>query len=306
MTCEEIRKTLPLLLYGELSFEDEERLEQHLDECSTCRAELERERALHRMLDRQELEPSPVLLRESRLRFEETMALERSRSGWLSTLNSYLRIPSFVRPVGALALIATGFFGARWTPLGNMVGLQTAGLFDPNTARVRFVEPGPGGQVQIVVDETRQRVLSGRLDDAKIRGLLLSAVKDPSDPGLRVETVELLKGDSGNDEIRTAMVYALQHDTNAGVRLKALEGLKPFASHPDVRRALSHALLSDDNPGIRTQAIDLLTAAAAPDEVREQQLVGVFQELMRHEDNDYIRLRCEKALHAMKASVETY
>jgi hypothetical protein len=28
--------------------------------------------------------------------------------------------------------------------------------------------------------------------------------------------------------------------------------------------------------------------------------------LMRHEDNDYIRLRCEKALHAMKASVETY
>jgi hypothetical protein len=247
-----------------------------------------------------------VLLRESRFRFEETMALERSRSGWLSTLNSYLRIPSFVRPVGALALIATGFFGARWTPLGNMVGLQTAGLFDPNTARVRFVEPGPGGQVQIVVDETRQRVLSGRLDDAKIRGLLLSAVKDPSDPGLRVETVELLKGDSGNDEIRTAMVYALQHDTNAGVRLKALEGLKPFASHPDVRRALSHALLSDDNPGIRTQAIDLLTAAAAPDEVREQQLVGVFQELMRHEDNDYIRLRCEKALHAMKASVETY
>jgi hypothetical protein len=35
-------------------------------------------------------------------------------------------------------------------------------------------------------------------------------------------------------------------------------------------------------------------------------MVGALQELMMKEDNDYIRMRCQKALHEMNASVETY
>jgi hypothetical protein len=35
-------------------------------------------------------------------------------------------------------------------------------------------------------------------------------------------------------------------------------------------------------------------------------MVSVFQELMMKEDNGYIRMRCQKALHEMNASVETY
>ena len=37
MTCEETRKNLPLFLYGELSFDEEELLEGHMDECAACR-----------------------------------------------------------------------------------------------------------------------------------------------------------------------------------------------------------------------------------------------------------------------------
>jgi len=37
MKCEEVKKTLPLFLYGELSFDEEERLEVHIDECDSCR-----------------------------------------------------------------------------------------------------------------------------------------------------------------------------------------------------------------------------------------------------------------------------
>jgi len=46
MKCEEARSTLTLFLYGELSFEEEERLELHIDECVGCRIALERERSL--------------------------------------------------------------------------------------------------------------------------------------------------------------------------------------------------------------------------------------------------------------------
>ena len=45
MTCEEARKNLPLFLYGELSFDEEELVEVHMDECAACREALAREKA---------------------------------------------------------------------------------------------------------------------------------------------------------------------------------------------------------------------------------------------------------------------
>ena len=83
--CESIRRELALLLYGELSFDQEERVESHLDHCGECREALERERAMHAAADRIEITPSPTLLRECRedlfLRLAEEPA-PASSSGW--------------------------------------------------------------------------------------------------------------------------------------------------------------------------------------------------------------------------------
>jgi hypothetical protein len=186
------------------------------------------------------------------------------------------------------------------TPANLLGPWHAASVAEPITSRVRYVEPGAPGQVQIVVDETRQRVLSGRVDDQAIQRLLLTAAKDSSDPGLRVESVDLLKNRSQSTEVRQALLYAVQHDSNAGVRLKALDGLKDFADDPETRRTLTEVLLKDNNPGVRTQVIDLLIPH------HNNAMVGALQELMMKEDNDYIRMRCQKALHEMNASVETY
>ena len=308
MICESARKLLALLPYGELSFDEEEAVEQHIDGCDECRAELARVRAMEQALDRRELDVSPFMLKRCREQFQDRLAQERARAGFgarIKTAWQHLFAGSgwtawIAKPAGAMALVSLGFFAARVGPLST-TGLNAAGVLDPGGARVRYVESAPGGQVQLVVDETRQRIISGSLDDARIRRLLLAAAKDPADPGLRVESVELLKGDLDSGDVRNALVYAFEHDSNAGVRLKALDGLKPYAAEPEVRKALSRALLNDNNPGIRTQAIDLLTQNA-----KEQQLIGVLQELMHREDNSYIRMRCQKALHEMKASAETY
>jgi hypothetical protein len=307
MTCDDARRSIPLIPYSEISFDEEELVHEHLAECAECRAEFERERTLHALLDERELDVSPFLLRRSRDELAAAIEVERahgSRSWWAGLKSAFAAatwVPSVAKPAGALALVALGFFAARVTPLGGGLALQSAGLVDPGSARVRYVEAGDPGKVQLVVDETRQRVISGRVDDAPIRALLLAAAKDPSDPGLRVESVEILKNRSESDDIRSALIYALQHDTNDGVRLKALEGIRPYASQPDVRKALSQVLLTDSNPGLRTQAIDLLTQNS-----NEEHVVGVLQELMHKEANGYIRLRCEKALRQMKASVDTY
>jgi hypothetical protein len=295
--------------YAETSFDEEEAVHEHLTECDACRSEFELGKTLHGLLDEREIELSPFLLRRSRDQLAAAVEAGRahrfSHSSWFAGLKSAFAgaswLPGFAKPAGALALVALGFFGARFTPFTSGVGINSAGLLDPSNSHVRYVEPGPPGRVQLVVDETRQRVISGRIDDTQIRALLLSAAKDPSDPGLRVESVDILKNRTESDEVRNALIYAVQNDSNPGVRLKAIEGLKPYYSQPDVRKALSQVLLTDDNPGLRTQAIDLLTQNS-----NEQHVVGVLQELLRKEGNGYIRLRCEKALRGMKASVDTY
>ncbi len=308
MTCEETRKNLPLFLYGELSFDEEEQVEVHMDGCAECRTALTSEKAMFAALDGAEIAPSPQALEESRMELRRRLAHAAPplhRSNWWDKVREGFTIhfhfaPGIAQVAGAAAMLVLGFLTARMTPNSLLGNFHSAGLVDPSTSRVRYVEPMAQGKVQIVIDETHQRVLSGSLDDQSIQRLLLTAAKDPSDAGLRVESVDLLKDNSQSAEIRTALVYSLEHDPNAGVRLKALDGLKQFAEDPDTRKALTSVLLKDDNAGVRTQVIDLLVKR------HTEAMVGVLQELMEKEDNGYIRMRCQKALQEMNASVETY
>ncbi len=306
MKCEEAAKALPLFHYGELSFDAEDQLENHLESCAGCRELLKRQRSWMTALDQAELEPTADLLIASRQKLRETLAsTEGRRDSFWDRLRENLTIrlgpvPTIFQPVGALALVLMGFLGARMIPPGVGGRFDVAGLTEPVASRVKYVEQEGPGKVQIVLEETRQRTLTGKLEDQAIQRLLLGAAKEPGDPGLRVESVGLLRTSPESSAVRNALLYALQHDTNSGVRLKALEGLKGSAADPEVRQSLSQVLLTDKNPGVRTQVIDLLI------QKKEHRMVGVLQELMRKEDNGYVRLRCQKALHEMNASIETY
>jgi len=154
--------------------------------------------------------------------------------------------------------------------------------------------------VRIVFDETRQREISGSLDDEAVMRMLLAASRSPSDPGVRVESLDLLNARPDSEEVRGALLEALENDPNDGVRLKALEGLRSYAADTRSRQALSHVLLTDDNPGIRSMAVDMLVQS------RSMDVVGTLQELLQQEENGYIRNRSQRALEAMNASVETF
>jgi len=309
-TCGKVREQLSLLLYGELSFDEEGAVDTHLESCAECRAALERERELHAAFDRVEIEPPASVLWESRQNLQRQIAAEHVpmyRVSWWDQLLD----ARWLKSAGALALLSIGFFGARMFPnLG--LGVTGMSLVDPGAQRVRSVEPGPNGGIQIVFDETRQRVISGGLDDQNIRVLLLSAAKDPSDPGLRYETVGILNDRAQAAEVRDTLIYALEHDENAGVRLKAMDGLKPFVRQAEVRKALAGVLLSDGNPGMRTQAIDLLTQGVGESTGNttsnslDRDIIGTLQELMNHENNAYVRQRGERVLQLVNASQETY
>jgi hypothetical protein len=299
-----------MLLYGELSFDEEETVDAHLEGCAECRTALERERELHAAFDQAGAEPPASVLWESRQNLRRQIAAEHAPRHRVSWWDRFLDT-AWLKPVGGLALLTIGFMAARVAPTLGL-GVTGMSLVDPGAQRVRSVEPGPNGGVQIVLDETRQRTVSGGLDDQNIRVLLLSAAKDPSDPGLRYETVGILNDRAQAAEVRDTLIYALEHDENAGVRLKAMDGLKPFVRQPEVRKALSGVLLSDGNPGMRTQAIDLLTQGVgestdnAASNGLDRDIIGTLQELMNRENNAYVRQRGQRVLQLVNASQETY
>ena len=122
MRCEEVRETLPLFLYGELSFDEEERVELHIDECVACREALEREKVLFRSLDAAEAIPDQDLLIECRAELRQSLAQaqpqrasiwDKIREGF--TIHFHFA-PGMAQPVGAVAMLVLGFAAARMMP----------------------------------------------------------------------------------------------------------------------------------------------------------------------------------------------
>jgi hypothetical protein len=311
MSCEEIIREIPLYCYGEVSAEVEESVEAHLDGCAECRAELARQRAFMRVLDEEAHDQSPQiasagLLAECRANLRVQLARELETEerrapwkGWFPSLGDFSRIHiPFRVPVGAMALIALGFFGARFTP--EQFGGLGASASGPMFSNVRSIESDAAGNVQIAVDEVRRHMVKGNPRDPHVQELLLSAVREESNPGLRVESIGMLQNSADSEAVRGALLDAVTKDPNAGVRLKALEGLKSFADDQSVRRTLASTLIHDEDPRVRVQAIELLTAH------RDDALVGVLQSAVQKEDNDYLRSRYLRLLAEMKASPGTY
>ena len=310
MSCEWVAKRIPLYFYGELPPGEEERLEEHLDECAACAHEMERQRRLAAALDRRSIEAPPMLLEECRadliaaIEGGASLGVRRlaDRGPWTVFLEAltatFAGANRFRRPVGAVALVALGFFAARFTT-GNPGGAAATAPSDQVFATVRSVRAEDPNRVEIMLDETRRRVVTGRMDDQNIQRLLLTASHE-DDPAVRVVSMDLLKGRAGVSEVRDVLLDALAHDSSAGVRQEALEGLKPFAGDPTVRRIFEQALMADDNPAVRIGVVDLLLAH--PDD----SMVGPMQEMIQREDNDYVRLRVEKALKDRNASIGTF
>lgn len=316
MNCESVTKLIPLYFYGELPPEEEDRIEQHLDGCAACSREAERHRAVAAALDQREVLPSSTLLAECRQDLmravyrNEAPASLPDRDPWSHFRRGFSALfPPLGRwrvPIGAAALVALGFASARLTVQGpRVVPMNMAASADTDLiSSVRSVQPvanaGSPGEVRIVLDETRRKVVLGHLEDRNIQQLMLAAAHDESNPSVRVESVDILKSHSDSSEIRSLLLNRVVQDPNPGVRLKALDGLKPFINDPQVRNVLAEVLLKDDNPGVRIQAVDALTTHA------DDNLVGVLQNVIQKEDNGYVRRRCAKVLQDMNASVGTF
>ena len=306
MTCASVSELIPLYYYGELPPDEEDRVEEHLHACPECARALERQTSLALALDRRQTDLPPVLLDECRADLMAAIAggaprREKARGPWSLFLEAlgttFSGLTRMRQPIGALALVAIGFFASRF--VGGSPSPTSASPSDQVFATIRSIRPDSSGRVQIDFDETRRRTLTGSLEEPDVQKLVLAAAREEN-PAVRVESVDLLKNRAGSGAFRDPLINALLHDSNAGVRMKALEGLKPLAGDAEVRKAFTQVLMADDNPALRMQVVDLLVAQ------RDDSMVGMMQGVVQKEDNNYIRLKLEKALKDMNASIGTF
>lgn len=326
MTCHDVQVNLSLYLYGELDFGQEEALERHVAACALCQQFLTREKAWHTGVNAGVRDVPLDLLMQCRQDLRAAIAPHGAKpkathrsllsGSWLSWLN-------WAEPFGVTAgrwsvrlalasfLVFLGFSSARWLGRNGLAGSIEGGktsamsFLDPASAHIREIRPGDNHQVRILVQQVNEREVTGTPEDEGIRRLLLAAMQNQADPGIRVDSVEMLQGQSGTD-VRDALLKTVRRDPNAAVRLKALEGLREFSSDAATRDALKFVLQHDSNPDVRSEAIDILAPINQRVDITPD-LAATLQEIMRSEqENDYVRARCFQVLRDVNAPLNVY
>jgi HEAT repeat protein len=264
---------------------------------------------LHKVLaHRREVEVSAALLAEARMGLDE--ALEGQQHGWRALWHNGLPMLRFQPASGfalALTLVLLGF-GLGWglrphagRLTAGVPGVNSADVGSPDLENMRIsgisrVAPDPqSGGVKITLDAERRVTMEGSLDDPKIQQVLVYAMKNYDNPGIRRDTLDALRSHADNPNIRQALLYAMRHDPNAGVRLEVMEAVCNMKSSEDVQTALLEALEHDTNAGVRVAAVDALIDHAEK-EGCDVPTGHALENLASTDSNPYVRLKCANAM----------
>ncbi|MEO8737355.1 MAG: HEAT repeat domain-containing protein [Edaphobacter sp.] len=313
MKCETARENIILANYEELPDEYAVALEQHLDGCDDCRAELDAMREFdERLALLPVMEPSPNLMAQARVRLDESLdaipphgIVARFRSalfGWRGHVQSAPALATLLLGVGFLA----GNFTYRYEVAHAPKPKGTVTVSNPaqgTISSVTGIVQTPNSElVQVKYNKVVPETIEGSLDSPEIRQLLLVGTKAAATNGVRNDSVALLAneckeghectGGVDGTGIRSALLVSLRYDKNAGVRLKALEGLQHYVGQDQrVRDAILESLMHDPNADVRTKAIGLLEPVQADSSVRE-----VLRTVSTQDENPYIRTASFQAL----------
>ncbi len=304
MNCDWVRENITFYVYDELADDARHELEQHLNRCPGCTSELQSMRDFKEVASTApQLEVTPNLLASARMDLQEALEGIEQVHGWRRIFFdpfAWLRQAQF-SPALATVIFIVGFGGGlltmyrtgiNKTPVTGTTPVQTT---NASISNVVDINRDPNGQVQIQYNQMLPAKAEGSLDDEKIKDLLLVAVRDNVNSGVRMDSIDLLSKMKDDGRIREALIFALRYDTNPGVRLKALEAIAPQVKDDiRVRNSVLEALLNDNNPGVRSGALRALEVVKADTSVR-----AALQQLSKDDPNQYIRTESRRLLGTM-------
>ena len=334
--CEDIEPLAVLYCCDELEPPARASLEAHVQQCPSCAAAFARELRLHlsiTSLDQpaDSLDRSGLLLARSRSELAEALDDEEARAaqrGWRGALSPAAWATAFRRALiyhpalSMTALVILGFLagvaGQRWprpasasTPV--MIVSAPAPLSDPELqemgiSSINWGTPAGSAAPRVQVQLMSQTPMSieGTPDDPRVRRLLTFALLNGQrfDPGVRLDSLEILRTRSADEDVRRALCSAARDDRDPGVRMNALETLQGFEQDPLVRQTLIDSLQKDSNSGVRIEAVNLLLNALRKSEssgtpAPDPQVLEVFRDRMQNDSNNYVRLQSAAALRQL-------
>lgn len=268
MNCERFETLLPDYLAGSLRHEDEDRFEDHMEQCARCKESVV---LWNKLAELPQEQPSPAL----RTRFQTMLEAYQDAQGEKAaallprrTLLPFLASGGWTRVAASAAfavlLLVVGFAAGRYA------GERSAQAVRHEMASMRS-ELGSMRQL-VVLSMLQQQSASERL-----QAVTMGAQAGQMDP-----------------QILAALLQTLRSDSSVDVRLAALNALSRHSSQPTVREGLLDALQPRQSPLVQVALIDLLV------EMRDRDAVPQLQKVRQDPGlNPVVRQRAELALRQL-------
>jgi len=276
MICDRMREQIPECLAGRLDPAAREKVIDHLDTCSACRAEMAELGVVWRGLEAMpELEPSQAM----RTRFLETLAAYQEgyqeaqrRQVYVAPRKSWWAGLWPARPAWQVAfsaaLLLAGVMGGRY-----LAEPRPAVTSNPEMAQLR-------GQIENLRQLVTLSMLQQDSPSARLRGVTYSyQVTQP------------------DQQVEQALLHAVNHDSNVNVRLSAVDALAKFGNNPEVRRALVDSLPVQDSPLVQIALVDLLV------QFNDKEALPALRKLAQDKEaNEEVRQRAASSIQKLEAT----
>jgi hypothetical protein len=189
-----------------------------------------------------------------------------------------------------------GVVGLKWEPAqGTSDATDAAGA----PGALEASQP----RVELQLFSQRPMRIEGAADDTEVQRVLTYMVANSQrfDPGVLLDSLDLLRPSVGDPNVRRALCAAAREDENPGVRLKALESLRGYGQDSLVRQTLLASLRKDANCGVRVEALNSLVASLGAEEdssteTLDTQIVSALRKSRDSDPNQYVRMVSSAAL----------
>jgi hypothetical protein len=309
---------LYLFSAGEADEEQKRIINEHLLSCNSCREELKYYYRLN-----EQLTPlasagvSDDLLLKARTKLRERISVEHKRKSLFSRISD--TVSFFFNDnykyvlngaLSAAAGIIIGFFvfkGENVQPVfapDSGTEISTASSVYPDETsgirNIRLIDADPSDDhIEFSFEAVRQVNVSGNINDEKIRSVLMYAMMNGNNPGVRLNSLNLLKTSDNVDydsEVKEAIISAVKYDDNPGVRREAMKVLKTIPFDQDVKRSYLYVILNDSSSALRIDAINQLLEVSSKGADLNKEDRDLFKDKLLDDENSYIRLRAKTIL----------
>jgi len=310
MEHKDLTEQIMMLVAGEITGTEAEKLLEHIDSCELCGKEYRFQMEL--LSDLKATNPEfniEKILTASRRELRRTIYAIPDKVSFADRVKGFFRspfaIPSLTGAGGlAVGLIAGVLFLSKPDTTHDpfLTTVSDGGDHQTRITNVMFNDRDlKDGNISFTFDAYKRITISGSPNDPGIQKLLTYSILNEKNPGTRLNSINLVNNSYDKSQlagVKEALISAARGDENPGVRLQALKTLATLPFDDEIKKTCLHILVKDNTPGNRIEAINTLVKAIENGFKADDEIKSVFRDQLEQEENPYIKIRAKTILDA--------